>query len=67
MIRRLVYIVGVCLLFAGCSVLGQPVRDSSGGLQMFPTRFGSRAEKDDLIEAVKKDPFPEAGEVNLEA
>lgn len=65
MMKRLIYVTATCLLLAGCNAMGRPAHDATGGLSLIPSGLGIKSKKDKMIEAVEKDPFPDAAEVNL--
>ena len=54
----------LCLLFAGCSVMGESSHKAINGVRPSPIRFGSKSGKQSLIEAVEQDPFPTANHVD---
>ena len=62
--RRVLCLLGGCLLSAGCSMMVEPSHQPIDGLRLFPTRISSKADKE-LRKKVANDPFPEAGELDL--
>lgn len=51
-------VAAACLLVSGCG--------SPGGMRPLAVPFGLGAGKDSFTEAVQKDPFPDAAQVNLD-
>jgi len=66
MARMLVAAAGVCLFFAGCQGVAEPVSQPAAGLQWFPSALQLKSKRDALEEAVRRDPFPEAAQVGLQ-
>ena len=62
--RRVLCLLGVCLLLAGCNLVGESPRKPIDGLRLFPTGLSSKADKE-LEEAVANDPFPKASDADL--
>jgi uncharacterized protein YceK len=62
--RRVLCLLAVCLLSAGCHMMAEPSHQPIDGLRLFPTRMSSKADRK-LKRQVANDPFPEAGDVNL--
>ena len=54
----------VCLLLAGCSVMGESSHKAINGVRLSPIRFRSKPGKQSLIKAVERDPFPRANHVD---
>jgi len=63
--RRILCLLGGCLLLAGCQTMTEPSHQPIDGLRLFPTGMSSKADRE-LRRKVAEDPFPEAGELDLQ-